>query len=102
MPGIDLEVLEALGRAAGRAGTPGACPRRAGSRAPEPLPSLWHAECAAAIRPDWGLEARAWVGRAGLVAWDVPPEFEARFVNLNTPEDWSRWRRGGPAREEPA
>ena len=88
MPGIDAGILAALWAAARAGGALGSAPRLPGASAPEPLPSLWHRDLLARVRPAWGHAARDWVREAELALWDVPPAWAARFANLNTPAQW--------------
>ena len=94
MPGVDGDVLHGLWECARRAGAPGSSARLPGSPAVDPLPSLWHADVARQVLPSWGLAARDWVQRAGLAIWNVPEALQARFANVNTPQEWSRYERG--------
>jgi molybdopterin-guanine dinucleotide biosynthesis protein A len=91
MPDIDAGMLHGLWSAAAAARTLGSAPRLAGRTAGEPLPSLWHRDVLAAVRPEWGMAARNWVTAAGLALWDVPPADTARFQNVNTPEAWESY-----------
>ena len=93
MPGVSFgETLTALWRAASAAGAPGSFPRRPDRAGLEPLPSLWHADLARAVRPEWGLEAQGWLRAAGLAEWRVAAAEDAQLDNLNTPEAWRGFR----------
>lgn len=91
MPDVDAEVLRVLWRTARDGAAPGACIRRFGRRHPEPFPSLWHRDVAGRLRPEWGLTARDWLRRAGLAVYASQGSLDDKLVNLNTPEEWSRW-----------
>ena len=88
MPDVDASVLRELWRVAHSAGAPGSCPQKEGCEMLEPLPSLWHARVARALRDDWGLAAQEWARRAGLAVWRVSVARAATLDNLNTPEKW--------------
>jgi len=90
MPDVVPELVDILYDAARLANAPGAAPRLAGSAAPEPLPSLWHARLVPEWTPEWGFAARDWVRRAGLAVWDVP-EGNPWFAHVNTPEELAAW-----------
>lgn len=88
MPGVTAATLDLLWGAAEVAGAPGACARTA--RGIEPLPSLWHADVAARIHPDWGLAAHEWIQRAGLAVVELQ-ERPSWLANLNTPQEWAAY-----------
>jgi len=92
MPAVDAAVLAELWRAARAARAPGAAPLGASGDGLDPLPSLWHRDAHSALRDAPVGAARAWVERAGLVAWLVPPQRQDCLANLNTPEEWEAWR----------
>ena len=92
MPGVDGGVLSALWHTAHAAGAPGSYPRHALDGTVDPLPSLWHRDVALRCGAGWGLAARGWVERAGLVPWFVPAALQTRLANVNTPEDWKDWQ----------
>jgi molybdenum cofactor guanylyltransferase len=91
MPDIDAAMLHGLWGAAAAARSLGSAPRLAGRTAGEPLPSLWHRDVLAAVRPEWGMAARDWVTAARLALWDVPPADSARFRNVNSPAAWESY-----------
>jgi molybdenum cofactor guanylyltransferase len=98
MPGIGAGVLAGLWNAARGGAGLGSAPHLPGREEAEPLPSLWHCDLAAAIRPNWGKTARHWVQAARLAWWEVPPEAAPGFANVNTPAEWDAFlvrRTGG-------
>jgi molybdopterin-guanine dinucleotide biosynthesis protein A len=102
MPDIGAGALDGLWHAARATGAPGSCARRWDRSDIDPLPSLWHADIAHAVRPEWGMTARDWVRRAGLACWSLPPSEAAHFANLNAPEDWERYLGpGSPSTVQP-
>ena len=95
MPGVDADILARLWQAAARARAPGSCLRHAERHTPEPVPSLWHADVAARVTPQWGLAAQDWIRAAGLVTSVATPEEAAALGNLNTPDAWRDFRARG-------
>jgi len=96
MPKVGGDVLAELWKTARAAAAPGSAPRLAGRIDPEPLPSLWHRDLGAEVRPEWGNAARDWVAAARLALWEVPAAGEDRFRNVNTPADWQAYLAARP------
>ncbi|UCE03823.1 MAG: molybdenum cofactor guanylyltransferase [Candidatus Latescibacterota bacterium] len=91
MPDVGPALLSALWHTAQRTGALGSCPRLDEARGLEPLPSLWHRDLRAAMRPEWGLTARTWVQRARLAPWEPGPMEISTLQNINTADAWAQY-----------